>query len=267
MATAVFGVIGIVMHMICFTQTKERTVGDSGENEPGFVQSIGSLVKNKYWIIVTAMATVLFFWNGIINSSVMYFASAILHDEQTVSWLTNSMVYAQIVAYFFAFAYIKPLGKGGCFKVGFAIAAVSYVGQILAGANYPMLIACGVVRGLGIGIAASCLGGIISDTIEYGEWKTGVRTVGMGNAANTFAQKIGSGIGLALVGWLLSFAGYSAEAAVQSQRATAMINVCYTYIPLVCCIVIVVLAMNYKLDKQYPQIIEELRQRKEKKMK
>ena len=46
-----------------------------------------------------------------------------------------------------------------------------------------------------------------------------------------------------------------------------MINVCYTYIPLVCCIVIVVLAMNYKLDKQYPQIIEELRQRKEKKMK
>ena len=89
----------------------------------------------------------------------------------------------------------------------------------------------------------------------------------MGNAANTFAQKIGSGIGLALVGWLLSFAGYSAEAAVQSQRATAMINVCYTYIPLVCCIVIVVLAMNYKLDKQYPQIIEELRQRKEKKMK
>ena len=267
MATAVFGVIGIVMHMICFTQTKERTVGDSGENEPGFVQSIGSLVKNKYWIIVTAMATVLFFWNGIINSSVMYFASAILHDEQTVSWLTNSMVYAQIVAYFFAFAYIKPLGKGGCFKVGFAIAAVSYVGQILAGANYPMLIACGVVRGLGVGIAASCLGGIISDTIEYGEWKTGVRTVGMGNAANTFAQKIGSGIGLALVGWLLSFAGYSAEAAVQSQGATAMINVCYTYIPLVCCIVIVVLAMNYKLDKQYPQIIEELRQRKEKKMK
>ena len=264
-ASAVFGIIGIVMHVICFTQTIERVKDDAAKSaEPTFIESVKSLFHNKYWLIVAAMATVLFFWNGIINTSAIYFAKSVLHDEQTVSWLTNSMVYAQIVAYCFAFIYIKKLGKGGCFKVGFALASLSYVLQIFAGTNYYALIGCGVVRGLGIGMAASCLGGIISDTIEYGEWKTGVRCVGVGNAANTFAQKIGLGIGPALVGWLLEFAGYSSAAAQQSAVALSAIHVCYTYIPLVCCVAIVILAMNYKLDGQYDQIMKELNERRRK---
>lgn len=32
--------------------------------------------------------------------------------------------------------------------------------------------------------------GMISDTIDYGQWKTGIRAVGMGNAGISTAQKL-----------------------------------------------------------------------------
>lgn len=266
--SAIFGIIGIIMHLVCFTQTVERNAGDSSpEDNPGFAVSVKSLLKNKYWMIVTAMAIVLFFLNGVGSGCTMYFAKLVVHDEGAVAGLTNSMNMAQIVMYFCAFGLIKKLGKGGCFRVGFTLAAIGYLMQAFVGGNYTLLMVSGVIRGLGIGMGAACLGGIISDTIEYGEWKTGVRCVGVGNAANTFAQKVGMGVGSAIVGWMLSIAGYSASLAEQSPAVLKVVNICYTYIPFVGCVIIVILAMNYKLDKQYPQIMKELEERHQKKAK
>ena len=70
------------------------------------------------------------------------------------------------------------------------------------------------------------------------------------------------GIGTAAVGWILTGAGYQANVAEQAQSALAAIHGCYTYIPLLCSTIIVVLACFYKLDKQYPEIIKELEMRR-----
>lgn len=199
---------------------------------------------------------------GVGMSINMYFASAVLHDEQKVAGIANSLNIAQIIIFFCAFAIIRKLGKGGCYRLGFIISVVSFLLQIPAGDNYTLLVACGAIRGIGIGMASACLGGMISDTIEYGEWKTHVRCVGVGNAANTFSQKVGMGVGTAAVGWILSAAGYQGSAAEQTASAIRAIHGCYTYIPMVCCIIIVILAFFYNLDKQYPQIIEELEMRR-----
>lgn len=265
---AAFGVVGIVSHMICFTQTVERNaVEQAMEKEPGFLLSVRSLFHNKYWLIVTAIATTQFFMAGVGMSINMYFASAVLHDEQKVAGIANSLNIAQIIIFFCAFAIIRKLGKGGCYRLGFVISVVSFLLQIPAGDNYILLIACGAIRRIGIGMASACLGGMISDTIEYGEWKTSVHCVGVGNAANTFSQKVGMGVGTAAVGWILSAAGYQGSAAQQTASAIRAIHGCYTYIPMVCCIIIVILACFYHLDKQYPQIMKELETRREQRAK
>lgn len=266
LSTTIFGIIGIIAHIICFTQTVERNSGDqSKEEEPGFVESVKSLFKNKYWLIVTGIATTQFFIVGVAMSCSMYFAKSVLHDEQAISGLMNSMNIAQIIVYFLAFIFIRKMGKGGCYRLGFILSALSYLLQIAAGTNYTFLIVCGIIRGFGTGMASACLGGMISDTIEYGDWKTGIRCVGVGNAANTFSQKIGNGVGSAAIGWILATAGYQGTAVEQTASALTAIHVCYTYIPLVCCIIIIILACFYNLDKQYPQIIKELEERKNRK--
>ena len=261
LAAAVFGIIGIIAHMICFTQTAERNGGSAGsdENEPGFGESVKSLFKNKYWLMVTGMAVIQYFFVGIAISGAMYFAKLVVGDEGKMAILLNPLNYAQIVMYFLSFYIIKKLGKGGSFRVGFFVAAIGCVIQIFVGGNVTLLTLCAIIKGIGIGMAACCLGGMISDTIEYGEWKTGVRCVGVGNAANTFGQKIGNGIGTAAVGWLLAAAHYDGSATAEAVRAAQII---FTYIPIVCCVGIAVIACFYNLDKIYPQIISELQARK-----
>lgn len=262
LSTAVFGVIGIIAHLICFTQTTERNGGGlagAGSSDPSFLESVKSLFQNKYWLMVTGIAVIQYFLVGICMSSAMYFAKIVIGDENRVAVLTNPMNYAQIVMYFLAVIYIKKLGKGGSFRVGFFIAAASYAIQIAAGGNVTLLIVAGAIRGLGIGMGAACLGGMISDTIEYGEWKTGVRCVGVGNAANTFGQKIGNGIGTASVGWLLAAAKYDGTI---TSTSVAAVQTMYTFIPLACCIAIAIIACFYNLDKIYPKIIAELEERR-----
>ena len=260
-AAAIFGVIGIAAHMICFTQTAEKNnvSSGSGESEPGFGESVKSLFKNKYWLMVTGMAVIQYFFVGIAMSGAMYFAKLVIGDEGRMSILLNPLNYAQIVMYFLSFYIIRKLGKGGSFRIGFFIAAIGCIMQIFVGGDVTMLTVCAVVKGIGIGMAACCLGGMISDTIEYGEWKTGVRCVGVGNAANTFGQKIGNGIGTAAVGWLLAAAAYDGTVTAASVRAAQII---FTYIPIACCVGIAVIACFYNLDKIYPQIMAELEERR-----
>ena len=51
----------------------------------------------------------------------------------------------------------------------------------------------------------------MADSITYGQLKTGVNAVGMGNAGTSAAQKLGLGLGTAVFGWVMSGAGFKGE--------------------------------------------------------
>ena len=55
---------------------------------------------------------------------------------------------------------------------------------------------------------------MVSDTIDYGEWKTGYRTEGLVNSACSFGYKIGNGVGSALLGLILEVGGYANSGAI-----------------------------------------------------
>jgi GPH family glycoside/pentoside/hexuronide:cation symporter len=88
---------------------------------------------------------------------------------------------------------------------------------------------------------------IVSDTIEYGEWKTGYRTEGLINSASSFGFKVGNGLGSAILGWVIGAAGASAGS-----------EITFIWIPAILCVAQVVVMLFYKLDKEYDGIVKEL---------
>ena len=78
------------------------------------------------------------------------------------------------------------------------------------------------------------------------------------------AQKFGSGITSAVIGWAFSAAGFDGTAAVQTASAVATIKGAFLYAPIVIWVLFLVLMAIYKLDKMYPQIIKELNEREAK---
>ena len=118
------------------------------------------------------------------------------------------------------------------------------------------------LRGIGFGAFSSVIYGMLADTVEYGEWKTGVRTQAINVTANGVGQKIGSGLGTAAFGSLLTMCGYNGMAEVQTASAVSCIRIIFIVAPIAIYLILIVLAWLFKLDKQFPQIQKELEERK-----
>jgi glucuronide carrier protein len=78
---------------------------------------------------------------------------------------------------------------------------------------------CFAVYGIGIAAVQSLMWALQADTVEYGEWKSGLRTEGTNYAALSFTRKVGQGIGGALAAYGIGLGGYVARSPTQSPGA------------------------------------------------
>lgn len=104
---------------------------------------------------------------------------------------------------------------------------------------------------------------MVSDTIEYGEWKTGIRIEGLTNSASSFGFKVGGGLGAAIIGWVLAAGGYIGGADTQSDLAVFAVKSLYIYLPFALTVLQIGILFFYHLDKEYPGILAELKKRSE----
>lgn len=64
-----------------------------------------------------------------------------------------------------------------------------------------------------------------------------------------------------MIGWILALGGYIAALPQQSASALVAIKGVYLVLPLVCNIIVLVLLSINSLDKIYPNILRELKER------
>ncbi|MGT2935912.1 MFS transporter [Streptococcus castoreus] len=266
---AIFGTLSIIIFYFSFLFTHERVVETPNPEIVNCNQKVTlkeeflSLLKNKYWVMVAICIFLLYFSLTVNGGTAIYYAKAVLNNQDLVSTLTNATTIAQIGMMFVAAPLIvKRIGKGKSMALGMAIMSLGYAITALVGSNVTLIVVSNIIKGLGAGVAASCMWGMLSDTIEYGEWKTGIRSAGLANAASSFGSKVGSGVAGAVLGWVMSAGGYDAEATTQSASAIAAVSSLYIYIPLVLGIVsVAIMYFGYKLDTEYDRIIAELETR------
>lgn len=84
----------------------------------------------------------------------------------------------------------------------------------------------------------------------------------MVNSANSFGTKIGNGLGIALIGWVLAFGNYDGTLAVQADSAIISILILTVYLPLILFISCYLILRKYDLDEKYSDIVKDLERRK-----
>ena len=153
--------------------------------------------------------------------------------------------------------FMKKFGKHRTYQVGLVGMILGFAGTGLCGSNVALLIVFNVLKGIGLGAAGGMAFGMVSDTIEYSKLKYGVEAAGMGNAGVSTAQKLGLGLGQAVLGWVLAGAGFDAAKAAQSAAAQNAISFVYNWIPVICIALCFVLMLFYKLEKEIPALRKE----------
>lgn len=264
----VYALIGLALHLLCFFCTRERYIPDGahsgGTPKPRLTQEIKSILTNKYWLLAVLVVFLVMFFTNMLGGCGMYFAKGILGDTANYAPIANALSLAQLPLLLLSFLPMKKFGKKRTAMAGVMLICLGCASQMLAGNTVAGTVVCNVIRGMGAGLAGACGYGLIADTIDYGEWKTGIAASGIGMSSLTFVTKVSGGLSGALIGVLIENAGYDPDALVQTERAMGAIDLCYNVIPFVCVGLAAIVLAFYDLDTIYPKIRRELDARKEK---
>jgi glucuronide carrier protein len=102
-----------------------------------------------------------------------------------------------------------------------------------------------------------------ADTVEYGEWKTGVRTEGITYALFSFTRKLGQAIGGAVAAYVIAFGGYVGGAKVQSEGAVDAIRIAAGLVPAAFILIGIAIFFRYPPTEQaFTRMVAETAQRR-----
>ncbi|MBT2599362.1 MFS transporter [Oceanobacillus sp. ISL-73] len=259
----VYGVIGALLYLNAFKNTKERVDVKTTEKKDTvpLKQGLKALVKNKYWVL-TIFIVILSFIGAGLSGVAVYYATYILGNENFMAVLTVVGIVPTILMMFFMNYLFKKFGKRNLAIIGGVVSIIGALIVLIAPESITVVSIGSFIRGLGgapLGVAAFVM---LADSVEYGEWKTGTRTEGLALSAGTFGEKVGTGLGGMILGVLMGLGGYVGGQAVQTEAALTSIKVVFIHVPIILSVISIILLYFYKLDKIYPKIVKELNDRK-----
>ena len=266
--TAIYAFGAAAMMLFCFASTRERVqvLDDFGEEKVPLKQAVPALFKNKYFIMLFLFFVAFAMYQTFSGTVTTYYCKWIIGDTTIVGNVNVACYGITIVATLLLGKIMHWTTKRNWCIIGALFVIAGSLIVLVGPTSVTVVTIGGLLRGIGMTPILGLIFTMIADAIEYGQWKTGIRTAGAIQAAATSGQKFGQGIGNALIGTIMAAAGYDGALAVQSEAALATISNMFIWgVTILGCIMIFIM-LFYKLDKEYPQIMKELLERESKKV-
>ena len=245
------GSIAILILAITVYFVKERTFDPVNQINANFKLIAKSVSQNyPFWIVFSSIlilgSTALMF-----NNNLIYFVkySLDLHAYQGLI-LGTSGGFTLLAIPFWALLALR-LGK----RNSWLIAMVWLLIGFLAFYFYPTqslseLLIILAFLGFGNGATGVLFWSMLPDTIEYGEWKTGIRTESSLYGFMTFAQKGAIGISALLLGIILTNIGFIPNE-TQSQETLDSLKMVMSWVPISGVILNLVMVIFYPINKSF----------------
>jgi GPH family glycoside/pentoside/hexuronide:cation symporter len=257
-----YAVIEFIMLVWCFIGCKEHIGEDaSGEvkvEEVPFKTAFSALVKNKYFYLQALLFLFLYIGVVSVGSTTFYFCNTVLGNLGVISIIGTIPTIPAIIANFMAPSLIGKFGKRKVMIAGSVLMIIGYIIVGLAGTSVPVVLVGLIIKGFGMGPIMSGVFAMTADVVDYGEWKTGVRSEGLVNSCTSFGMKVGIGLGSAVCTWVLAIGGYVGTAEVQTASAISAIRFGFSYLGAIISAICLVLIILMNIDKDIDKIQHDL---------
>ncbi|AUH01959.1 MFS transporter [Prodigiosinella confusarubida] len=236
MAMAIFGVLGCLMFLFCFSFTKERVQPLSEENMD-IIRDLKLLVKNDQWRILAVYNFTMLVSLVIRAGMILYYVTYILNKDTDIAsyFLLGTTIFSMLGSLI-----AKPFSDHFC-KIQLSIWNNILLGLagllffVIPGDNWIVALCLYLFLQTLQGANGPLQWSMITDANNYGEWKTGRRITGMNIAANIFTIKLGVAVGGALIGWGLAWFGFQSavdgKPIQQTQETLNGILIIFTVFP------------------------------------
>ncbi|MGF1751187.1 MFS transporter [Vibrio cionasavignyae] len=261
-SVAIFAVLSVPLITLAFFGVKERLVVKRPKIRLSDTVNVFRSNRPLQLVFLTMLCSSL---TAAPVSAVIYFATYNLGDAKQMGIISLISMLGMIIGMAFTPMMIKRIQKKGViiatsilrvallslyFYLGYDDLITVYIMTfVLATLNSPFLVLQPIMVG---------------DSVDYAEWKTGIRSEGVAFSCMTFANKVITALGAFAVGLILSMTHYVAGTS-QTQEAMDGIFLAMTVLPAISCVLMLIPIKFYSLtDEKLAEISKELEVRNEK---
>jgi GPH family glycoside/pentoside/hexuronide:cation symporter len=240
---AVLSVVAFMMLAFCFFTTKERI--QVPPSTTPMREDLRDIWQNDQWRIVGLLTILNILAVCVRGGAMMYYCTWIM-GSAGIFTLFLTTVRGNLIGS----ALAKPLTDWKCKVSVFwwtnaALAVVSLAMFFVpVAANITMFIFIFVI-GVLHQLVTPIQWVMMSDTVDYGEWRNGKRLTGISFAGTLFVLKLGLALGGALIGWMLAGGGYNAAASSQNSATISIIIALFTIVPAICYLLSAIIAKRF----------------------
>lgn len=263
-AAMLFVVGGLCCIWWCYSGVKERYVDVMPANhKPSIVKSFYAIFHNPPLLVlcIANLCTLAAF--NIKLAIQVYYVQYVLNDIHLLSWMGFFSMGCILVGVLLVPCTVKRFGKKQVYLGGLILWAVGDVFNFVWGSSALTFVVFSCMAFFGTAFVNSLNWALVPDTVDYGEWKTGIRAEGSVYTGYTFSRKISAALAGFLPGIMLTQIGYiphvvQSEATLKGLRELIFLCPCVLSV-----IAALTMGLFYKLNEQrFAFIIEELRKRK-----
>ena len=256
------GILATVIFWICFAICREPPEDDAQAPNLTIKQSFISLRQNTPFLVVFAAVVLMTTGTTVIGKTMIYFFEYQMDDRNGAQIALMAFgLTGLLVIPFWTFVTLKT-SKRLVWMVGSFFLSLALLAFLVNPAtSQNMVILNYIAMSFGAGAFAITFWGMLPDTVEYGEWKTGHRVESMVFGFATFAQKSAVALSALILGVLLDVIGYQAGI-VQSEETLSGLRMIIVFVPLAGVVTSVACIYFYPLSPQrHADIVAELQSR------
>ena len=256
--TVVFAVMGMVCYLFTFFTSREQV--ERSSQAVGLKETLSMLRLNRP-LIVLCLSCLLFLTGMFsLQTVAVFYARDVLGNADLYIVMTVVGTVAMILASILVPSIASALGKKRAYILGCAISVVGGIALALTPGSLPAIgITCYGILSIGLGLVNTLIFAMQADTVEYGEWRTGVRGEASVYSVLSFTRKAGQGVGGAAASFTLGLGGYVSTTVVQPPEALAAIKIAVGIIPAAAILIGGLIMLGYPLTENvFRRIIREI---------
>ncbi|SNR76547.1 MFS transporter [Lutibacter flavus] len=276
-------IIGTVMLLITFFSTRERIV-PKPEQKSSIKEDLGDLKKNKPWIIMLSLTTLIFVTLAMKGGSYVYYFKNYVDSDYLKEFIKPILDFLSGIG--INFFGDDPISAGfGLFNAGgiiFMIVGITLSKKladkygkrdvfslflfistlfIMAFYLYPpksvtLMFLSQILHGFFYGITIPILWAMIADVADFSEWKNNRRATAIIFSAMMVGLKAGLSIGGALTTWFLGVFNYVPNSLTQPDSAINGIKLLVSIFPAIPFLIGVGILFFYEINKKMEVKIE-----------
>ncbi len=259
----IIGTLSTAILPIVFLNTHEPVLPSDDAPSPSLMQSWSAIRYNRaFWMVMIAV-TAAALCSTVIGKSLLYYYKYFVQDEASARYALTVKAAAGLLIIPAWVQVTKFTGKRGAWFAATAWAMVSLgwfatvdlYGAVAAGIFFLVL----HVATLGLHMTYWSM---LPDTVEYGEWRTGVRAESFIFGIGIFFQKLALGLAAGLLGVALDLVGFTPNVD-QTPETLAGMKFIIVFFPALGLVLAAFAMWAHPLRKgEHERISEELRMRR-----